>query len=209
MTAVAHVEAAPTKSTPPLRFPPPFPTTAALALEHAPWDEIEKTFMNGATPDPDALVGWEFRGINRFPLYPLPIPEMLGIKKFVKGFYRAEDGRVMGYNCPVEQNVLDGRWRTKPSDTAPKRFGFYEVHAVDATSRDNAYLHAVLLNYGRGGNKPWDPTSGLRDYLVQVDPANPDLYLGKAYYAVGPARVRTNFFILERFRRGLTNFAHR
>ena len=110
----------------------------------------------------------------------------------------------MGYNSPVAQNVLDGRWHVKP-----KKFGFYEVHAVDATSRDNAYLHAVLLNYGRGGNKPYDPTAGLRDYVVQVDPSNPDLYLGKAYYAVGPARVRTNFFILERLRRGLTDYASR
>ena len=209
MTAVAYAETNGKAKITPLRIPPPFPTPAALAIERAPWDEIERIFMRGATPDPDALVGWEFRGINRFPLYPLPIPNLLGIKKFVKGFYRHEDGRVMGYNCPVEQNVLDGRWRTKPSDTAPKRFGFYEVHHVDATSRDNAYLHAVLLNYGKGGNKPLDPTSGLRDYLVQVDADNPDLYLGKAYYAVGPARLRTNFFILERLRRGLTNYARR
>ena len=209
MTQVAYSETNGQAKITPLRSPPPFPTTAALALEAAPWDEIEKTFMRGATPDMDALVGWEFRGINRFPLYPLPIPNLLGIKKFVKGFYRADDGRVMGYNCPVEQNVLDGRWRTKPSDTSPKRFGFYEVHEVDATSRDNFYLHAVLLNYGKGGNKPLDPTSGLRDYLVQVDPANPDLFLGKAYYALGPARLRTNFFILERLRRGLTNYSAR
>jgi hypothetical protein len=193
-TAVAYQQAKIT----PLRVPAPFPTSAALALEAAPWDEIERTFMRGTTPDFDALVGWEFRGINRFPLYPLPIPQMLGIKKFCKGFFRAEDGRVMGYNSPVAQNVLDGRWNVKP-----KKFGFYEVHTVDATSRDNFYLHAVLLNYGRGGNKPYDPTSGLRDYVVQVDPQNPDLYLGKAYYAVGPARLRTNFFILERLRRGL------
>ena len=206
--AVARAEAPATIT--PLRFPAPFPTTAALALERAPWDELEATFMRGATPALDALVGWEFRGINRFPLYPLPIPDLLGIKKFVKGFYRSdEDGRVMGYNCPVVQNVLDGRWRTKPSDTAPKRFGYYEVAPVDPTSRDNAYLHAVLLDYGRGGNHRLDPTSGLRDYLVQVDANNPDLFLGKAYYALGPARVRTNFFILERWRRGLTNYAQR
>ena len=200
MNAVAYAE----RPTSTLRLPPPFPTQAALAIERAPWDEIENIFMRGATPDMNALVGWEFRGINRFPLYPLPIPQVLGIKKFLKGFYRGEDGRVMGYNSPVAQNILDGRWHVKP-----KQFGFYEVHEVDATSRDNAYLHAVLLNYGKGGNAPYDPTRGLRDYLVQVDPANPDLFLGKAYYALGPARLRTNFFILERLRRGLTDYARR
>jgi hypothetical protein len=209
MTAVAHARTTPTVTAEPQRLPVPFPTPAALALEAATWAELDRTFVRGATPDLDALVGWEFRGINRFPLYPLPIPQMLGIKKFMKGFFRTEDGRVMGYNCPIVQNVLDGRWHAKPTDTAPKRFGFYEVHPVDATSRDNTYLHAVLLNYGKGGNKPYDPTAGLRDYLVQVDPANPDLYLGKAYYALGPARIRSNFFILERHRVGLTDYVTR
>jgi hypothetical protein len=188
----------------PPRALPPFPTPAALALERATRAELELVFVRGSTPDLDALAGWEFRGINR-PAW----AQLAGIKKFVKGFLRAEDGRVIGYNCPVVQNVLDGRWHTKPSDTAPKRFGFYEVAAVDPTRRDNAYLHAVLLDYGRGGNKPWDPTRGLRDYLVQVDPVNPDLFLGKAYYALGPLRVQSNFFILERHRRGLTDYASR
>jgi hypothetical protein len=181
--------------------PPPFPTPAALALERMSWKDLEHEFVNGGTPDIDALVGWEFRGINRMPLNALPIAQLLGIKKFLKGFFRGEDGRVMGYNSPVSQNVLDGRWHV-----APKKFGFYEVHAVDATSRDNLYLHAALLNYGKGGNKPYDPTSGLRDYLVQL---GDDLLLGKAYYALGPARIRSNFFILERHRVGLTDYARR
>jgi hypothetical protein len=33
--------------------------------------------------------------------------------------------------------------------------------------------------------------------------------LGKAYYALGPLRVRSNFFILERHRVGLTDYARR
>ncbi len=188
----------------PLPLPhPPFPTPAALALEQSSYAELETVFVRGQMPDIESLVGWEFRGINH------PAWARIGIKKFVKGFFRHEDGRVMGYNCPVVQNVLDGRWHTKPSDTAPKRFGFYEVAPVDATRRDNAYLHSVLLDYGRGGNKLWDPMRGLRDYVVQVDPTNPDLFLGKAYYALGPVRFATNFFILERHRRGLTDYASR
>ena len=177
----------------------PFPTRAALALEATTRDELERVMVRGATPDLTALVGWEFRGINH-PAW----AKLAGIKKFVKGFFRTEDGRVKGYNSPVDQNVLDGRW-----NVAPKRFGFYLVAPVDATARDNAYLHAVLLDYGRGGNKAWDPTRGLRDYVVQVDPSNPDLFLGKAYYALGPLRVHSNFFILERLRRGLTDYVRR
>lgn len=186
------------------RFIPPFPSEAALRLEASTHAELDQVFLRGEMPDLAQLVGWEFRGINH-PFW----ASIAGIKKFVKGFYRGEDGRVMGYNCPVVQNVLDGRWHTKPSDTAPKRFGFYEVAATDPTARDNYYLHSVLLDYSKGGNAKLDPTNGLRDYLVQVDPENPDLFLGKAYYALGPLRVNSNFFILERFRRGLTDYARR
>ena len=194
MTATAFAHTTPPR--PVARFLPPFPSPAALRLEASRHADVELAFVRGGTPDLDDLVGWEFRGINH-PAW----AKLAGIKKFVKGFYRHEDGRTMGYNSPVLQNVLDGRWHI-----ADKKFGFYQVAPVDATARDNAYLHAVLLDYGKGGNKLWDPTRGLRDYLVQLDN---DLFLGKAYYALGPLRVHSNFFILERHRRGLTNYARR
>ena len=177
----------------------PFPSPRVLRLEQTPMHELEKEFLRGGTPDLDDLVGWEFRGINHLPLNVLPIAQLAGIKKFLKGFFRTQDGRVMGYNSPVAMNALDGRWHV-----AAKRFGFYEVYRVDPTARDNNSLHAVLRDYGRGGNKPSDPTRGLRDYVVQLDA---HLLLGKAYYAVGPARIGTNFFILERHRVGLTDYA--
>jgi hypothetical protein len=116
---------------------------------------------------------------------------------------------VRGYNCPAVQDALDAAWQPLPSARAPKRFGFYTVAPVDPTAKDNRYLNAVLLDYGKGGNRALDPTRGLRDYLVQVDAANPDLYLGKAYYALGPLRVASNFFILERLRPGLRELAER
>ncbi len=194
------------RGTPVRRLPSPFPTREALALEQTPRSELELIFQRGSMPDLDGLVGWEFRGINRLPLNFLPFGQLVGIKKFLKGFYRGEDGRVMGYNSPVDSsNALDGKWNIKP-----KKFGFYETYPVDATARDNEYLHALLLDYGKGGNKPYDITRGLRDYLVQVDPTNPDLLLGKAYYALGPTRIGgLNFFVLERHRRGLTDYASR
>jgi len=185
----------------PLRLPA-LPTPAALALARASRRELEQAFQRGTTPDLEALVGWEFRGINC-------ISRLTGLQKFVKGMFRGEDGRVMGYNIRANQNVLDGRWHLRPSDDAPRRFGFYEVSPVDPTARDNHYLHALLLDYGKGGNPPWDVTAGLRDYLVQVDANNPDLLLGKAYYAVGPARAAMNFFILERHRHGPTELPRR
>ena len=179
-------------------------TPKALALARSSPAALETVFLRGHTPDLAALTGWEFRGINA--------PEwmrLVGIKKFVKGFIRHDDGHVTGYNSPVVQDGLARPWHTKPDDTSPRRFGFYHVDRVDPTARDNTYLHAVLLDYGRGGNKAWDPQRGLRDYLVQVDPANPDLFLGKAYYALGPLRLGISFFVLERFRPGLTDYARR
>jgi hypothetical protein len=191
--------------------PSPFPTRAALALEQTPMRGLDLVFERGTMPNLDDLVGWEFRGINRMPLNSIPFGNWVGIKKFMKGFVRdSETGRLMGYNVPVVCNVLDGRWHLKPSDESPKRWGFYEAYPVDPTAKDNNYLHAVLLDYGKGNNPRFDITAGLRDYLVQVDPSNPDLFLGKAYYAVGPARLGPlNYFILERHRRGLTDFAQR
>jgi hypothetical protein len=185
---------------------PGLPSAAALALARAPRPELERAMLRGTAPELAALVGWEFRGINATPDGAPPLARLAGIQKFVKGMFRAGDGRdgpdqVMGYNCPVVQNVLDGRWQTRPSDAEPRRFGFYTVAPVDPTRRDNRYLHALLLDYGRGGNPAWDPSRGLRDYLVQIDADNPDLLLGKAYAAIGPARVPVGYFVLERWRR--------
>ena len=184
--------------------PQALPSVAQLRLEQTSMQELEKIFQRGLQPDLDDLVGWEFRGVNHMPLNFIPFAQLVGIKKFVKGFFKTEDGRVMGYNRPVGRNALDGRWKV-----ADKMFGYYEVAPVDATARDNFYLHSVLLNYGKGKNPALDPTQVLRDYVVQVDKDNPDLYLGKAYGAFGPVRIPTNFFILERFRVGLTDYVKR
>jgi hypothetical protein len=157
--------------------------------------ELEQAFLRGHTPEPADLAGWEFRGLNTTRLAWLG-----GIKKFVKGFEWQDEsgtaGQLRGYNRPVRQNRVRGPWR--PGD---KRFGWYQVARVDPTAPDNAYLHALLLDYGKGGNPTWDPSARLRDYLIQPDPVDPTLYLGKAYYALGRTRVPLSFFVIERLRR--------
>lgn len=159
--------------------------------------DYERELLRGVTPDPASLAGWEWRGLNTPPWF-----RLLGIKKFIKGFYTDEAGALWGYNCPVVQNREREPWIAKPDDAAPRRFGFYRVAPVDPTARDNRYLHALLLDYGEGDNPRLDPSAGLRDYLVQPDAANPDRLLGKAYYAVGPLRLPTaSFFVLERHRK--------
>ncbi len=180
------------------------PSPEYLRIAALPARELEKMLVRGETPDAGALAGWEYRGMNS-PIW----ARVVGIKKFIKGFFRDEQGNVCGYNTPVVQNGDEEPWEPKPTGpvakllgkTAPRRFGFYRVVEVDPSSRDNEYLHALLLDYGRGGNRVLDPTAGLRDYVVRVERGSDDLLLGKAYFAAGPARVDVHsFFVLERHR---------
>jgi hypothetical protein len=173
------------------------PSGRLLELERASRKDLEALFVRGKRPALDDLGGWEFRGVNT-PAWAARV----GIKKFCKGFYW-NDSQLRGYNTPVEQNALGESWVVKPNEDKPKRFGFYLVSPVDAASRDNAYLNAVLLDYGRGDNRRFDPTRGLRDYLVELDGEDRTLYLGKAFYAVGPVRVPASFFLLERWKKGI------
>ncbi len=156
---------------------------------------LEEVFCSGRAPSPDSLAGYEWRGYNM-----ALMPRLLGIQKFIKGFYKL-DGRCEGYNMPVKQNGLAGPWIHQPSAEAPKRYAFYTVTAVDPSSADHLYPQALLIDYG---SHPLNPRSGperlLRDYLVQPDPSNPDLMLGKAYLALGGKRLFSNFFVIERLR---------
>lgn len=156
---------------------------------------LEKIMRASKSPALESLVGFEWRGYNTSWR-----TRLLGLQKFIKGFFR-EGGRVEGYNIQVQQNGLDGPWLDQPAPESTKRFGFYLVARVDRESVDNLYLEAVLLDYGASPrNATYRIERLLRDYVVQPDPANPDLLLGKAYLALGRLRLPSNSFILERLR---------
>ena len=156
---------------------------------------LERLLVGGETPALAGLVGYEYRGYNLAPQLAL-----LGIRKFIKAFFVTPAGAIYGCNTPVMQNGLTGPWCARPAEAAPRRYAFFRVAPVAAAARDNAYLHAPLLDYGRGGNPLYDPSRFLRDYLVRCIPRSDDLLLGKAYLALGPARVAATFFLLERRR---------
>ena len=157
--------------------------------------QLEMILRASKGPALESLVGFEWRGCNTS--WRL---KALGLQKFIKGFFQ-EGERVEGYNIPVKQNGLDAPWLDQPTPESPKRFAFYCVTPVDRESRDNYYTDAILLDYGANTRNPaYGIERLIRDYLVQPDPANPNLMLGKAYLAVGTLRLPSNFFILERLR---------
>jgi hypothetical protein len=151
--------------------------------------ELARLFAAGAAPKAADLAGWEWRGCNQ-PWY----ASLLGIKKFIKGFFEGPNG-VEGYNIPVRQNGVAAPWQHKPSDQAPRRFGFYRV-----LGDDGRHPNSLLLDYGASArNLAVQPERLLRDYLVVVP--GTELVLGKAYLAFGSAYAPASWFVLERLRR--------
>ena len=152
---------------------------------------------HGATPQQKHLKDWEFKGFN-----PPTFAKVLGIQKFVKGFFVDPAGKLAGYNLFVDapRGGPKAEWRPKKDGAPSARHGFYDVVPVGPTPRYADSPTAVLLDYGSGRNKTIDPEGRIRDFLVQVDPKNPDLYLGKAYLDLFATRAFSNFFVLQRMR---------
>ncbi len=157
----------------------------------------EEVMLAGLAPVRDELSGWEYRGFNT-----PDFTRLLGIQKFIKGFLVDAKGVLYGYNLDVEnpRAGITAPWIAKGGGKAAHRYGFYDV-VPTVPGRYGDYPNALLLDYGSGRNSVFSPPSRLRDFLVQVSPEAPDLYLGKAYLDLGVGRVYSNFFVLERLRR--------
>ena len=161
--------------------------------------QLEEVMRLGVQPDMAGLVGWEFKGYNV-----LEPAELVGIRKFKKGFYLEDPGRdpalgISGYNVQIHPNTLGEPWIDKTRKGEPIRHGWYDVYPVSLSEIDNKYPNSLLINYGLSPkNFVLDPSRLLRDYIVQVYPDDPDLVLGKAHAALGPMRIAINFFILGR-----------
>lgn len=150
----------------------------------------DAAMAKGVPPDPESMMGWEFYGYNT-----MAITVALGIRKFKKGFYRRGKGRtpMAGYNVKIKPAVLDGPWN------AGGPGGAY-VGYFDCTTAVKEGLHpgSLLLDYGADSRNMLFDGSFLRDYVVQPDPKNPDVLLGKAYAALGGARIPVSYFVLQR-----------
>ena len=166
-------------------------------LARLPASQLEQIMRYGERPDFAALDGWIFKGANVRP------PGKWMFPKFSKGFFTETRGgkrTTMGYNVPCKRGSLDTPWELLPDPTHMKPFGFYQVRPVELGERIGYYPNSLLLDYGKGENG-LDPSRQLRDYLVQVEPNNKDLYLGRAYYSLGFVWLDAGYFVIERLRK--------
>ena len=164
------------------------PSGAFLALADLPRRDLLARMRQGRRPDPDNLAGWEYRGINT-----AGWARWAGVDRFVKGF----EGDY-GYNRRVQRGPRTEPW-LREGLPDPDPFAFFGVGPVDPTTRDNRYLDALMLDYGRFARSPLDPAGSIRDYLVATDDGQ-DQLIGHAFVAAGPFRVEATFFILEPLR---------
>jgi hypothetical protein len=172
--------------------------------------ELETLLVAGVAPAFSSLVGHEFRGWNVFADAPgALVGKVMGIQRFAKGFFvrgaqTQVDGAtfIEGYNVKISRGSKDEAWTDKGNGT-PVRHGFYRVDmAGQGRDRQGRYQNALLLDYSQGNPTPGLLDGhGLRDFLVQVDPSNPDLLLGKAYMTIGPITQVAGYFIVERWRK--------
>ena len=172
------------------------PVSAAYAeLARLSKAELAAAHAAGTPPDVPALIGFEYRGFNQ-----PKATALLGIRKFIKAFYLDRSGRPFGCNTPVVQNGLDAEWIARPAPERPRRYAFFAVEPPDTAAADAGRHTAALLDYGRGGNRSYDPSRVFRDYVVRAEPGSDDLLLGKAYVTVAGTRIAQTFFLIERYR---------
>ena len=107
-----------------------------------------------------------------------------------------------GYNVKIRRGTRDEPWTAIPDDEHPTRHSFYKLFAAGGgENRAGRYPTALFLDYSLGVPANTLLTGGgIKAFVVQVDEANPDLLLGKAYTTIGPI-TNVGYFVLERLRR--------
>jgi hypothetical protein len=158
--------------------------------------ELMDVLRAGHPIDPHDLDDTEYKGVS------LGLPafvERLTWKTFKKVFHRdAGTGHLRGWNVRIEQNNPDA-YTPKLTNGQPITFGHYRVVPLEGYRMPQPCDHGLMLDYGLGGNAPWDFISRVRDPIVAVNPGDSRLLLGWSYLDLGALRFGTpSFFSLER-----------
>ncbi len=156
--------------------------------------ELGGVLAAGHAIDPTALDDTAYRGVS------LGLPawvERLSWKTFQKVFHR-DAGRLRGWNVRLEQTGLDGESTPMVRRGKPFTFGHFEVVALDGYRTARTVGGGLMIDYGRGGNRRFDPIGRLRDPIVAVNSGSAELLLGWSYLDLGAFRLGTpSFFSLE------------
>lgn len=158
--------------------------------------ELARMLAKGHALAPEDLAGYSYRGIA------LGLPkfiEMLSWKTFAKEFaFDQTIGAVRGWNVRVQQTGVTGPVVPLVKDGKPFTFGHYRVVPGCGKSPLPAGP-GVLLDYGAGGNPPWQLFNRARDPLVALAPGDPTTLLGWTYLELLGTQWKTpSWFILRR-----------
>lgn len=155
--------------------------------------ELGDLFAKSPPPDYAGLTGFMWRGYNTDSKL-----RFLGLRKFIKAFFRAEHGSE-GCNVKVAQNPFAEPWIVRERKGRPDAFAFYLVSAQTRATRLAGNPSALLIDYAASPRNPaYHVERTIRDYLVQPSSGEPDVLLGRAFVGVGAFRVPSSFFVLER-----------
>lgn len=159
--------------------------------------ELATALAAGHPVDPRDLDDTEYKGVS------LGLPrfvERLTWKTFKKVFHRdPATGGLRGWNVRVTQAGVDGPYEPQVRRGEPRTFGHFAVTPMGGYPTPRPCGPGLMLDYGAGGNRPFDPLGLLRDPIVAVTAGCVDLLLGWSYVDLGFARFGTpSFFTLVR-----------
>ncbi len=160
---------------------------------------LRRLLAQGHAIEPQALDNWEYRGTA------LGLPrfvERLSWKTFQKVFLRDRQHNVLrGWNVRVAQRGIGASSQPLQRRGQPITFGHYQVVPGRPDESPWPYRAGLLIDYGRGHNRSFDPMGLVRDPLVALHADSADLLLGWSYVDLGFLRLPTpSFFALERER---------
>lgn len=163
--------------------------------------ELADAMRAGAAIDPEALVGWAYRGVS------LGLPafvERLSWKTFVKTFVRDEGGGVAGYNVRVVQEPyeeeLSAPTPLRDKGGAPVTFGPYVVTPLDPARHRAPCAEGLVLDYGAPKGARGTMVR-LRDPITAINEGDATLLLGCMYMDLGVKIPTPSFFTLQRVAR--------
>lgn len=163
-------------------------------LEVLPARALHEVMRHGFAVPAGALDDVEYHGVS------LGLPawvDRVAWKTFKKVF-RRDPGRrsLRGWNVAVEQ---DGSFRDRARRGGRVTYGHYEVRPSGGYADPYGHVQGLVLDYGRGGNAPWDPSGRLRDPVVALEEGSADVLLGYSYVDLGVVGLPTpSFFLLTR-----------